>query len=202
MTYLTSEQQLREVFGFAKGRAKEKCLTQLEQHSINFINLSAFMTMSTFDRQGRVDCSPRGGEKGFVKVVSHNSFIIPEAKGNNRLDSLVNILSSGRIGCLFLVAGVDETLRINGSAKISVDEGHLALFSELKNPPKACIEVQVEEVFLHCAKALMRARLWHEGSQIIRSDFPTMGEMLKAQLSLEEPVESQQQMLARYQNDL
>ncbi len=84
VSYITSEQQLREVFGFAKGRAQAKCLTQLEQHSINFIHLSAFMTISTFDSQGRVDCSPRGGEQGFVKVINDNCFIIPEAKGNTK----------------------------------------------------------------------------------------------------------------------
>lgn len=200
--YIRSEEALRELYGFPKGRAKEKQLTALEKHSINFIQYSPFLTLSTFNRTGAVDASPRGGKAGFVKVLTNQSILIPDAKGNNRLDSLVNIVETGYVGCLFLIPGVDETLRINGRAQISTAEHHLSLFAEELNPPKTCLEITIDEVFLHCAKALMRSSLWDANSNITRSDFPTMGRMISDQLGLTEEPESQSEMLARYQADL
>ncbi|MBJ7553650.1 MSMEG_1061 family FMN-dependent PPOX-type flavoprotein [Marinomonas spartinae] len=196
---IQSEVELREIFGHANGRAAQKQLSQLETHSIRFIELSPFMTISTFNQSGKLDCSPRGGVAGFVKILDANRLLIPEAKGNNRLDSLVNIIETGTIGCLFLIPGVDETLRINGKASISTCPDHLACFAEEKNPPKACIDIIIEEVFLHCAKSLMRAKLWSESTKIERSKLPTMGQMIKDQLQLSEEPESQEAMLKRYQ---
>ena len=200
--YLESEQALREVFGFAKGRAKAKQLPSLEKHSIHFIKQSPFVSLATFAKSGQADCSPRGGQPGFVKVLNNKTLIIPEAKGNNRLDSLVNIIETGTIGCLFFIPGLDETLRINGQARISTKTEYLQYFSQEKNPIKACIEITINEVFLHCAKAFMRAKFWHSESQIDRQCFPTMGQMIKDQLALDEQVESHEQMIARYQKDL
>jgi len=199
---IKSEEQLREIYGHAKGRAKDKQLSALEKHSINFIEHSPFLTISTYSNSGAVDCSPRGGAPGFVKILDEKTILLPEAKGNNRLDSLCNIIETGNIGCLFLIPGVDETLRINGTARISISEDYLALFSNERNPPKACIELTITEVFLHCAKALMRSKLWSKDSQISRSDFPTMGIMLKEQLCLSGEVEKHEDMVKRYQKDL
>ncbi|WP_249422296.1 MSMEG_1061 family FMN-dependent PPOX-type flavoprotein [Marinomonas lutimaris] len=158
--YLESEEQLRELYGYAKGRAKDKQLPSLERHSSNFLAHSPFVTISTYAKSGSVDCSPRGGNPGFVKIINDNCIILPDGKGNNRLDSLVNIIETGQIGCLFLIPGVDETLRINGLARISTSPEYLNLFSDDRNPPKTCIEITIKEVFLHCAKALMRSELW------------------------------------------
>ena len=200
--YIESEQQLRELYGFAKGRAKDKQLASLEKHSRHFIETSPFMLISTYGKTGAVDCSPRGGKSGFVKIVNNNCLVIPDAKGNNRLDSLVNIIESKSIGCLFLIPGVDETLRVNGTAKISTSTDYLAMFSEEKNPPKACIEITIQEVFMHCAKALMRSALWSPEAQIERSTFPTMGVMINDQLSITAPAETHEDMVARYIKDL
>ena len=199
---IESELQLREIYGHAKGRAKDKQLAALEHHSINFIEHSPFMTLSTHAISGSLDCSPRGGEPGFVKVVNENCIIIPDSKGNNRLDSLVNIIETGQVGCLFLIPGVDETLRVNGLGQISTSAAHLNLFADHKNPPKTCIEISIKEVFLHCAKALMRSKLWSADAKIERSKFPTIATMLNDQLCLNEPPESQATMVARYQRDL
>ena len=199
---IESELQLREVYGHPKGRAKDKQLAALERHSISFIDHAPFMTLSTHATSGSLDCSPRGGKRGFVKVVNENCIIIPDSKGNNRLDSLVNIIETGQVGCLFLIPGVDETLRINGLGRISTSAAHLKLFSHHKNPPKTCIEISIQEVFLHCAKALMRSKLWSADSKIERSKFPTIATMLNDQLCLTEPPESQATMVARYQHDL
>ena len=103
---------------------------------------------------------------------------------------------------LFLIPGVDETLRINGRAYISTDVKLLDLFSTESNSPKSCIVISIEEVFLHCAKALMRSNLWNENSKINRSDFPTIGQMLKDQLGASGEIESQEAMLKRYKKDL
>ncbi|MEM7195129.1 MAG: pyridoxamine 5'-phosphate oxidase family protein [Pseudomonadota bacterium] len=200
--YIESEEQLRELYGFPKGRAKDKQLAALERHSINFIEHSPFVLISTHSQSGSVDCSPRGGEPGFVKVIDESRIVLPDGKGNNRLDSLVNIIETADIGCLFLIPGVDETLRVNGRARISKSSDYLTLFAGFRNPPRTCIEINVEEVFLHCAKALMRSRLWSVDAQIERSSFPTIGTMLNDQLSINEVAESQEEMVARYQHDL
>lgn len=199
---ITTIQQLRDLYGYPKGRAKDKVLNGLEKHAINFINHSPFLVISTADDKGKQDASPRGGLPGFIKVLNNKQLVIPDAKGNNRIDSLSNIIETGNIGLLFLIPGVDETLRINGDAYISTDDELLELFSSEKNPPKSCIVVAVKEVFLHCAKAFMRSRLWDESSKINRDNFPTMGQMLKDQLDSKEAPETREAMIKRYQKDL
>lgn len=200
--YLESEEQLRELHGYPKGRAKDKQLPSLERQSSNFLAHSPFVTISTYAKSGSVDCSPRGGNPGFVKIINDNCIILPDGKGNNRLDSLVNIIETGQIGCLFLIPGVDETLRINGLARISTSPEYLSLFSDDRNPPKTCIEITIKEVFLHCAKALMRSELWSLKAQIDRADLPTMGAMINDQLSIKDDPEAQEDMIARYKRDL
>ena len=202
VVHIESEEQLRQIYGYPKGRAKDKQLSALERHSINFIEHSPFVAISTHAISGSVDCSPRGGEPGFVKILSANCIIIPDGKGNNRLDSLVNIIETGDIGCLFFIPGVDETLRVNGVARISTSAEHLSNFCGERNSPKACIELTINEVFLHCAKALMRSDLWASKSKIDRSEFPTMGAMINDQLSINDRPESQEDMVARYERDL
>lgn len=200
--YIDSEAALRELYGFAKGRTKDKQLPALEKHAKHFIEKSPFIAISTYGKSGSVDCSPRGGKAGFIKIVNDNCIVIPDSKGNNRLDSLVNIIETERIGCLFLIPGVDETLRVNGTARVSSDPDYLAMFSDEKNPPKTCIEINIEEVFLHCAKALMRSKLWSLEAQIPRSSLPTMGVMINDQLSIQGDTESHEEMVARYLKDL
>lgn len=158
--------------------------------------------MSTVSAEGQMDASPRGGQAGFVKIIDRNTIIIPDSKGNNRLDSLSNIIETEAIGMIFLIPGVDETLRINGKALISTNPEYLNLFKSENNLPKVCIVVSIEELFLHCAKALMRSKLWHEDSKVDRSKFPTLGKMLNEQLGINDTLESQQEMIERYQKDL
>jgi len=165
---ITNQEELRALYGWPKGRAKTKVLNQLEKHSKNFLAHAPFFVMSTYDKDGNTDASPRGGKPGFVKILNDNTLLVPDAKGNNRVDSLVNIVETGKLGCLFLIPGIDETLRINGSAIISTNPEHLSLFPEEQNPPKTCIEITINEVFLHCAKALMRSELWNPKHHVKR----------------------------------
>lgn len=199
---IENESQLRELYGYATGRTKDKVLNHLEKHAMHFIATSPFLTMSTSNSQGKMDASPRGGNPGFVKVINETTLVIPDAKGNNRVDSISNIIETGNIGLLFLIPGVDETLRINGSVYLSTDKAYLELFTEEQNPPKACVVVSVEEAFLHCAKAFMRSKLWHASTQIDRDLFPTMGQMLKDQLGSKDSPETREAMVKRYKKDL
>ncbi len=199
---IENEKQLRKLYDLPSGRAQAKQLEFLEKHSIHFIEKSPFVVISTYDKNGKVDASPRGGKPGFVRILGKQEIVIPDSKGNNRIDSLINIVDTGRIGMFFLIPGVDETLRINGHAYISTELSLLTLFSTESNPPKSCIVIKIEEVFLHCAKALMRSDLWNEKAKIDRSDFPTMGKMLKDQLGTLGEIESQEAMLKRYKKDL
>lgn len=199
---ITSEEQLRSLYGWPKGRAKIKVLNALEQHAIRFIEHSPFFVMSTFDQSGKADASPRGGHPGFVKILDAHTILVPDAKGNNRVDSLVNISETASVGCLFMIPGIDETLRINGRAEIRTDEALLQLFHEEKNPPISCLYIRIEELFLHCAKALMRSKLWHEDFRQSRPHIPTMGKMLNDQLGTNKPLESQEEMIKRYTPDL
>lgn len=199
---ITNQEQLRELYGYPKGRAKDKVLTKLEKHAINFIETSPFLVMSSSSEAGKQDASPRGGSPGFVKILDENTLIIPDAKGNNRVDSISNIIETGRIGLLFLIPGINETLRINGSAGLSTDPAYLKFFSEEQNPPIACIHVTVEESFLHCAKAFMRSKLWDASVQIDKDTFPTIGRMLNDQLGTNKEPETREDMEKRYTKDL
>ena len=195
-------QQLRNLYGTPTGRVSKKVLPKLEQHSRHFIAKSPMAIISTFDTEGKVDTSPRGGEPGFVHVLDDNCILIPDSKGNNRVDSLINIASTGRIGMLFLMPGIDETLRINGAANVTAEQEYLGLFPSVQRPPKSCIVVHIEEVFLHCAKALMRSELWNPAKYVARADFPTISRILKDQLGGNEAVESHEDMVKRYKADL
>lgn len=199
--YIESVEELRRHFAEPSERAVGKQLARLDVHCRAIIQLSPFVVVAS-GSAGRLDASPRGGSPGFVKVVDDTTLWIPDAPGNNRLDSLANVVASGRVGLLFLVPGVDETLRVNGAARVSVDPGKLAHFASDGRPPRVLLEITVEEAFLHCAKALMRSRLWSDEARQERAVLPTMGRMLADQLGTPGPVETQAQMLSRYERDL
>ena len=200
--HITSEEQLREIYKQPTGRAKIKVLTALEKHSRNFIEQAPFVVLATVGKTGTMDASPRGGAPGFVKIISDTEIRIPDYKGNNRVDSIGNIVETGNIGLLFMVPGVDETLRLNGTATLTTSPEILATFAEEARPPISCIVVQLEEVFLHCAKAFMRSKLWAAESQQDPSDFPSIGRMLNDQLNSTETPETREAMQARYAKDL
>ena len=198
---ITDLQSLRALYPTPGERALRKQLAALDRHCAAFIALSPFVVLATADAQGRQDASPRGGATGFVKVDGAQRLLIPDAPGNHRLDSLGNIVSTGRIGLLFLVPGVDETLRINGTARLRDEADRLAPFAADKRV-RLVIEVGVEEAYLHCAKSLMRSKLWSDSARVERSALPTIGQMIRDQTGMEPPDETQAQMLARYAADL
>ena len=200
--HIESIEQLRTLYAPAKERARLKQLAAMDRHCRRFIELSPFVVIASSDAAHALDASPRGGAPGFAKTLDPHTVVIGDAPGNNRLDTLENILAIGSIGLLFMIPGVDETLRINGTARLSCDPALLGLFEAEKNRPKLAIEVTVTQAYLHCAKALMRSRLWHPSAQQDRSVLPTMGEMIGSQIGTQGAPESQEAMLARYRNDL
>lgn len=193
---------LRRLYAQPGERALRKQLDRLDAHARRFVGLSPFLVIASAGGDGRLDASPRGGPPGFVAVLDERTLLIPDAPGNNRLDTLTNLVSVGHVGLLFLVPGVDETLRVNGSARLRADASALERFAATGRTPKVAIEVGVEEAYLHCAKALMRSKLWSDESRVERSVLPTMGQMIKDQTGSPQPAESQEQMLARYTADL
>lgn len=194
--------ELRALYAEPTERAQRKEIRHLDKHCKRFIELSPFLVLASADDQNCCDASPRGGAPGFVKVVGDTTLLIPDAPGNNRLDTLQNIQISGRLGVLFLIPGVDETLRVNGRAQISTDAEQIRLCTTEKRAPKVVIEVLAEAVYLHCAKALMRSKLWSDAHRIERSTLPTMGKMIADQAGLDVAPETQEAMVERYQKDL
>jgi PPOX class probable FMN-dependent enzyme len=196
--------QLRELYPAPNERAIRKELDHLDPHCRRFIALSPFVVMASVapGEEGPLDASPRGGAPGFVRVPDATTLLIPDAPGNNRLDSLTNIAATRRVGLLFLIPGIDETLRVNGTARVTDDPALLAPFTGEHHPPRVVVAVAVQQAYLHCAKAFMRSRLWSVAAQVERSALPTLGRMINDQLGLATPAESQEAMLARYAKDL
>ena len=193
-------QRLRALYPAPGERALRKQMSALDRHALRFVEISPFVVLATSDASGRQDASPRGGAPGFVRATAQRLWI-PDAPGNHRLDSLGNIIATGRIGLLFLIPGVDETLRVNGCARLCDEADRLAPFAADPRV-RLVIEVDVEEAYLHCAKALMRSKLWSDAARVERSVLPTMGRMINDQTGGGLPAESQEQMVARYAKDL
>ena len=149
-----------------------------------------------------MDASPRGGPPGFIKANADGQLLIPDSPGNNRLDSLENILDTGQVGLLFMIPGFDETLRVNGSAVLSVASADIDLCTDERRAPKLVIKLTVQAAYLHCAKAFMRSRLWSPETRVARSTLPTIGQMIGDQTGMLGVVETQAEMEQRYAPDL
>jgi PPOX class probable FMN-dependent enzyme len=198
---ITTEEALRALHHAPKERTLRKQLDHLDGHCRRFIALSPFVVVATADAHGRLDASPRGGVPGFVEVADDRTLHLPDRPGNNRLDSLTNVTERPEVGLLFMIPGVDETLRVNGAAELLADGQLASRFQAGPRPPKIVLRVCVREAYLHCAKALMRARLWHPDARIDRAELPTMGRMLRDQTGSGR-VETQTAMVARYRTEL
>lgn len=179
---IDSPEALRALYGEPSERALRKELRFLDRHCQSFIALSPFVVLATVGGDGRLDCSPRGDGPGFVQVLDERTLLIPDRRGNNRVDSLSNIVEHPRIGLLFMVPGMNETLRVNGRATITRSRRRLEPLAVNGRVPRAGVLVEVEEAFLQCAKALVRSRLWEPESRIDRRRFPSMGRMLSDQI--------------------
>jgi PPOX class probable FMN-dependent enzyme len=199
---IQTKDQLRALYKAPSERAVLKELTHIDPHLKRFISLSPFLVISSGDQNHQMDCSPRGGDAGFVKVLDQQTLLIPDSIGNNRLDTLTNIIATSQIGLLFFVPGIDEVVRVNGRATLHTDTDLLTHFIELKNNPRLVIQVIVEAAYIHCPKAMMRSKLWSVDSHQSIDAMPTLGEIIRDQTKSTSPVESREEMLKRYTPDL
>ncbi len=198
---IETAKQLRELYPSPSERAQRKQLPKLDVHCQRFIALSPFVVLASSGPAG-ADATPRGGPRGFVHAPDEHTLLLPDWPGNNRLDALTNILANPAVGLLFLIPGVDETLRVGGRAEIRTDAALLGPFCAGTKLPLSVIVIHVDKAYLHCAKALLRSNLWREDAQVDRSALPTANEMLTEQLGLTEQPESQEAMERRYRNAL
>ena len=179
---IASQAELRETYREPAPRAQQKVLDHIDSHTRDFIALSPFCVISSLGADGRQDTSPRGDPPGFVAVLDERTLLIPDRPGNNQVDSLRNVLAHPEVGLLFLVPGMNETLRVSGRAEIVTDEALLAPLSVGGKAPRSGLRITVEEAFLHCGRSLVRSRLWDAGAQIDRSCYPTYGQVLADQI--------------------
>lgn len=175
---IDSVERLEEIYGEALGRSLTKEIGYISDHYRAFIEASPFMILSTAGPEG-LDSSPRGDPAGFCRVVDRNTVLIPDRRGNNRIDSLRNIVRDPRCSLLFLVPTVGETLRINGRAEIRVDPDLLASFEMQGKLPRSVIQVTAERVYFQCTKALVRSKLWDADGWPKERPTPTAGQILK-----------------------
>jgi PPOX class probable FMN-dependent enzyme len=170
--------ELEAIYGEPLAQSLVKEIDYISDHYRAFIEQSPFMVLASVAEEG-LDCSPRGDPAGFVRVVDEKTVMIPDRRGNNRIDTLRNLVRDPRVSLLFLVPGVGETLRINGRATISVDPDLCASFDMNGKTPRSVIVVTVERVYFQCQKALARSRLWDPEARIERKELPSAGDILQ-----------------------
>ncbi|TDL31384.1 pyridoxamine 5'-phosphate oxidase family protein [Jeotgalibacillus sp. S-D1] len=173
-----SQIELESIVGKPSELVKRKVIHSIDQHCKDFINKSPFVILSTADDAGFCDGSPRGDMPGFVKIINENCLVIPDRPGNKRMDSMRNIIANPKIGLLFIIPGLGETLRINGSAQLIQDEEILQEMAVKGKIPKIAIAVEVEECFIHCAKAFKRSGLWQPDTWLDSGDVPSAAKIL------------------------
>jgi PPOX class probable FMN-dependent enzyme len=183
---IKSEKELRELNGLPQATTLQKIIPSLEEHAKNFITKSPFLVVASTSAQG-TDASPRGDKPGFVEILSDTRILIPERPGNRIADTLSNILDNPAVGLIFMVPGMNETLRINGKAFLTTEPSYLEKLvvtfpnGRVSKPPKLAILIEIEQVYFHCAKAFVRSKLWDETQHIERSNMPTLGQILLEQ---------------------
>lgn len=173
---------MRSVYPPPKQRSLDKQVDRLDDHCRRFISLSPFVLIASADGDGRCDASPKGGPPGFVRVLDDHRLLIPDATGNRRLDGFQNMVSNPRVGLLFLIPGMGETLRVNGRASLTDDAALLDGLPTGGLPARLALMVAAEEVFLHCAKALIRSKLWDPSSW--PAELPSAAEILNDHIGL------------------
>ncbi len=182
MTYsdmITSVAALEALYSPVNPTSLLKEIDHVNPHYAQFIEAAPFVIISTSGPEG-LDCSPRGDPAGFVRVADARTLLIPDRKGNNRVDSLRNIVRDPRIALLFMIPGVGNTMRVNGLATITTDKALCDSFAMRGNPPTSVIVVRVESAYPQCQKALVRSKLWDPSTHVARDTLPSLGEMMQA----------------------
>ncbi|MDF1734524.1 MAG: pyridoxamine 5'-phosphate oxidase family protein [Minwuia sp.] len=194
---LRTEAALREVYGHASGRAAIKAIPSLDPHCRRFIELSPFLVMGSAAKDGPADVSPKGDLPGFVQVPDEHTLIIPDRPGNRRIDSMTNIVENPHVAVIFMIPGISETLRVNGRAHVSVEPALLQSMAVNGKPAVSAIVVQVDEAYLHCAKAFIRSKLWDPAVQQDRKVLPPLSKIIADQTNTTIDVEASEKQLEK-----
>ena len=194
---ITDHEALRRIYKAPGESAVKKDIGRIDAHVRHFLAKTPFAVIATSNAAGVQDASPKGGPPGFIVPLDERTLLIPDWPGNNRLDSLENILVNPRVGILAFLPGVNEMLRMNGRAEITTDPDLRAQLSTGGKLPISVIVVTVEEVYLHCARALQRSALWDASKQIDRKSFPTLGMILADQIAGYDGPGADQRLAAR-----
>lgn len=185
MSQISSLDQLSQLYPKAHPLALSKAIQALEPHTIKFIEHCPFIIVSTIDPNGFVDVSPRGGQPGFVKVIDNQTIAFPDSSGNNRLDSLRNIIERPQVGLLFAIPGIKEIVRIKGTASLHTDIELTQHCLDGNTVPSVVVKIQIEECYFHCPKAIHIAQLWDAESHIDREFLPSLLQIIKDQKGLD-----------------
>jgi PPOX class probable FMN-dependent enzyme len=199
---LRSAEAVRELYGQPSHMALAKELDHLDHYCMDFIALSPFVVISSADGSGHCNATPRGDAPGFVSVLSKSRLLIPDRKGNNRVDTMMNVIENPHIGLLFLVPGLSETLRVNGRVEITIDPDLLAPMAAQGRVPTAALDLTVQKVFFQCGKALIRSELWNPDRCIPKGAFPTLGRILADQIAGTDAVTAEKQVEESYKTKL
>ncbi len=191
MDFVKSHEELRRIYKTPEPTAGaiRKELKKLDGHCRAFIARSPFVLIGSSDGKGNADVTPKGDKPGFAAILDDSTIAIPDRPGNNRLDTLENIVANPAVGLLFLIPGMNETLRVNGEARITVDAALRERLAVDGKPPLSVVVVAVNAAYMHCAKAFMRSQLWRNESWPDRASMPTLGEILRDQLALDQTAE-------------
>jgi uncharacterized protein len=181
MSTITDADALRACYPAPAERSVRKTLPALDEHMRAFIALSPFLCLGT-SGEGGGDVTPRGDAPGWVHVLDDRTLLIPDWPGNNRLDSLSNVIENPNVALLLFVPGVSETLRVNGTAEISAAPELVSRWTVNARHPRSVLKVTVREAYLHCAKALLRSKLWEDDYKVERDALPSYAQMLKDQI--------------------
>jgi uncharacterized protein len=179
---IASDAELRALYEQPTALARRKQLDGLDGMARRLVALAPFVLVASHDAEGRCDVTPRGGQPGFVAVLDDDHLAIPDATGNNRLDTLANVLATGNAALLFVIPGRGQTLRVNGPACVTADAAVLDRLAPVGKPPRSAIVVRAQEVFAHCPKAFVRAKLWDPETWPAAEDQPSPAEVSHAHL--------------------
>ncbi|MFC1419949.1 MSMEG_1061 family FMN-dependent PPOX-type flavoprotein [Streptacidiphilus cavernicola] len=180
------EEGLRRVYDLPSAAAERKQMTELTEQTRRLIGCSGLVLIASADQEGNCDVSPRGGPPGFVSVLDPHTLAIPDATGNKRLDTLRNVIATGRAGLLFMVPGRTTTLRVNGRACVSTRPELLAQLTAVGKPPASALVLAIEEVYPHCPKSLLRSGAWQPEKWLPADAQPSSAEVTLAQLRMPE----------------
>jgi uncharacterized protein len=189
MGIIRTHEALRELIGETKPRTRQKIIHHVDEHARTLIAHSPFVLLATSAPDGSCDVSPRGDPAGSVLVLDDRTLALADRPGNKLVDSFRNIVDNPHAGLLFLVPGMNETLRVNGRAELVSDAPFFADLTVRGSRPKLAVVIEVEELYMHCAKAFLRSSLWQPETWPDRSALPTLGTILRDQLALAVPAE-------------